>query len=221
MLNPNAVSFQPTKFLPIMQLADTTHHEGVVKNDCNSGVVCEREHSTRSPVSSQVRQLVKTVQFTLPQAKQLTDLCKMFNFQKPPQYCYNGPDEYPFVNIDKHGTFTFLIGDEIKQDPKFMVVSSVMYKVHNICLNISRFRNSAPAYLTNRYSCVDPYEMSWAIQIHLFLEYMQNRTFTVITPSEHAVDKKKLELMVADALNKTLMLPINKAWVFCIIKKHL
>ena len=135
-------------------------------------------------------------------------------------WCYKSPDGFPDVEVDMDGNMQFLITNNLRYDIQIPLLMSTLSHVHHACMAMRiqeqrALSNDKHKTITSRCLCIDPFEVSWAIQIHLFkMHKMGIRCVVMGVNNTLFVDKNILLLLVRDSLTRTYMTKENAYWAF-------
>ena len=133
---------------------------------------------------------------------------------------YKSPDGWTDVNVDPEGNMEFLITNRERYDIGIPLLMGTLTRVHQMCM-LMRIRDQRalstdkPNAIDSRCMYVDPFEVSWAIQIHLFkMHKMGVRCVVMGMNNILFIDKNILLFMVRDSLTRTYMSKENAYWAF-------
>jgi hypothetical protein len=133
---------------------------------------------------------------------------------------YKSPEEWTDVNVDPKGNMQFLITNRERYDIGIPLLLGTLTRVHQMCMLMRVWAQRAlstnkPNAISSRRLCVDPFEVSWAIQTHLFkMHKMGVRCVVMGMNNILFIDKNILLLLVRDSLTRTYMSKENAYWAF-------
>ena len=133
---------------------------------------------------------------------------------------YKSPEGWKDMNVDPKGVMQFTITDREQYDIGIPLLLSTLEHIHQTCMSIRmrtqrRFPDDKPDSITSRCLCVDLFEVSWAIQTHLFeMHKIGVRCIMMGVNNTLYVDKHILLSMVRDSLTRTYMSKENAYWAF-------
>ena len=133
---------------------------------------------------------------------------------------YKSPDGCTDVNVDPEGNMEFLITIRERYDIGIPLLLGILTRVHQTCMLMRMRSQSAlpadkPNEIASRCMYVDPFEVSWAIQTHLFkMHKMGVRCVVIGVNNTLFIDKSILLLLVRDSLTSTYMSKENAYWAF-------
>ncbi len=123
---------------------------------------------------------------------------------------YRSPCEYTFCEIMPDGGLSFRMFNMINQESVQMKI--ILCGIHHACMlmQFPKYQNwSSRAYSVNSF------EVSYAIQIHLYLFFMTGKSCIFKNPVNNTsyINKHYLQIIAVDALNHTSLSGKNKKWV--------
>jgi hypothetical protein len=134
---------------------------------------------------------------------------------------HKSPDMWTDVKVDPKGNMEFLLTYREQYDIGIPLLLGTLTRVHHTCmLMLTRAQRALPTdkpnEIASRCLYVDPFEVSWAIQIHLFkMHKMGVRCVVMGMNNTLFIDKSILLLLVRDSLTSTYM---SKENAYCAFK---
>jgi hypothetical protein len=168
-----------------------------------------------------IKNIMRIYRLTFHQIDQVKEMQNLFNKEVNEENCYPSPMGYNGIKIKDDGSLIFSGHENENNNPLFKMTFKYIQKIHILCMSLHHLKHNSPTYFGNRVLYIDPYEISWAIQLHLYNSYFDKKYFVTMKGSLVIVHFKVLQSLISDALNKTLASPENKAWVYCVINDNI
>jgi hypothetical protein len=136
---------------------------------------------------------------------------------------HKSPDVCANVKVDSNGIMQFLITNKEMYDTGIPLLLKTLTDIHKTCMLMRmRAQRARPTNKSDaialRCICVDPFEVSWAIQIHLFKMYKIGvRCIVLGVNNTLCIDKNILLSLVRESLTRTYMSEENAYYAFNII----
>ena len=129
------------------------------------------------------------------------------------------PDLYNDVKMDRHGKLFFMLGGNEKNDGMNPLFLRLLCRIHALCMlfrtqYIYRVPENTLINVPDRSFDVDPYEVSHAIQLYLFIKFKEGSSFVELGKNNIPfINKFTLIRMVRDSLSITKLEKENARWV--------
>lgn len=133
---------------------------------------------------------------------------------------YKSPSQWSDVSVDPKGNMRFLITNRERYDIGIPLLLGTLSRIHQMCMIMRMWAKRAsstdkPNSIVSRCLEVDPFEVSWAIQIHLFKMHRNGVRCVVMGMNNTlCIDKSILLQLVRDSLTRTYMSKENALWAF-------
>lgn len=181
----------------------TLNEESVV----NTPVLSSREKISEGVITPEMRQTIN----------HLLNTFRMSDIWTNGQHM--SPDMHHDVYVDLYGCMHFLIEDKDRYDIGIPLLLGILTRIHLVCMmfrtRMMPVSGDNPKNISNRCLGVDPYEVSWSIQIHLFKMYKIGYRCIEMNPNNTlSINKNSLLSMIRDSLTLTYMTKENALWAF-------
>lgn len=133
---------------------------------------------------------------------------------------YKSPDGWTDVNVDPKGNMKFLLTNRERYDIGIPLLLGTLNRVHQTCMMMRMRAQRAlstdkPNEIASQCLCVDPFEVSWSIQTHLFkMHKMGVQCVMMGVNNTLFIDTNILLLLIRDSLTRTYMSKENAYWAF-------
>jgi hypothetical protein len=118
------------------------------------------------------------------------------------------PDQYSFVDVKDTGELIFYPPAK-RFIPGFMYLRSILKKIHFMCLSIN-FNFMNENIKTKSPIIMDPYEISWTIQIVLYAAHYSGDSCVTNNSGKFELDRMQLALLISKALDRSAHCNKNK-----------
>jgi uncharacterized protein YnzC (UPF0291/DUF896 family) len=138
---------------------------------------------------------------------------------------HKSPCQYSDLYIDEKGFMKFILTEREKNDIGINLLINTMYNIHIGCLTyLSRNkRNSKNEKLNNifdNFITINPYEISWSIQIYIFKMHKLGNTFIVMDCRYFlCIYKPSLIKLIKESLTRSYLTRQNAYYAFTTMAK--
>lgn len=134
-------------------------------------------------------------------------------------FSHQHPCQIEDVNTDNHGTLHFKLTQYEMRDIGLPLLLGTLARIHTLCLLLRTWASQGKSlYLDECVLGIDPFEISWTIQIHLFKMHKKGNRFIVMGRNNClCVNKNILCSLIKDSLQSTYLSVSNAMWVFKVV----
>jgi hypothetical protein len=196
---------EPIKEKDVKTLVAETHTIKVILDEEKVTILIPiSDHVSLSPIQETLKRLLSTFKMT----------GSWTNRQ------HKSPDECTNVKVDSNGIMQFFITDTERYNTDIHLLLSTLTRIHQTCM-LMRMR-AQRVHTTDKSNsivlqciCVDPFEVSWAIQIYLFKMHKMGVSCTVMgVNNTWYIDKQILLSLICLSITRTYIPKENAYYAF-------
>jgi hypothetical protein len=123
---------------------------------------------------------------------------------------HKSPLEYTGIDVNNKGELTFRLTKKDKYDYTLGVLFKLLNHIHSYCILL----------FTDNYK-FDAFEISWAVQIHMFISHKKGKKCVSMQNGMSYINKESIIYLAQEAISRTNMTRINAIDAFTMLSNKI